>query len=106
MFTNVGGLTEQSMTRLDCVSSDMALHREAAVESCCWDNPCKLAALMNLQHNSSNTDLTDRKFCSENVVKKVSFFGLFYTWTRINVYVKGPQEIILKLFLISCSSGR
>lgn len=38
---------EQSITRSDCVSSDMALHREADVVSC-WDRPCKLAALMKL----------------------------------------------------------
>lgn len=41
---------EQSIIRSACVSSDMAVHSEAAVVSCC-DRPCKLAALMNLVEN-------------------------------------------------------
>lgn len=47
MLESVGGLLEQSMTRSEFVSSEIALHREAVVVSC-WDRPCKLAALMNL----------------------------------------------------------
>lgn len=47
VLESVGGLVEQSMVKSDCVSSEMALHREAVVVSC-WDRPCRLAALMNL----------------------------------------------------------
>lgn len=34
VLVSVGGLVEQSMIRSECVSSEMALHREAAVVSC------------------------------------------------------------------------
>lgn len=53
VLERVGGLVEQSITRSDCVSSEIALHREAVVVSC-WDRPCKLAALMNLVQSTRN----------------------------------------------------
>lgn len=53
VLEKVGGVVEQSMIRSDCVSSEMALHRDAAVVSC-WDRPCKLAALMNLVQNTTH----------------------------------------------------
>ena len=53
MLESVGGLVEQSMARSVCVSSEIALHREAVVVSC-WDRPCKLAALMNLVQNTAD----------------------------------------------------
>lgn len=55
VLANVGGLVEQSMIKSECVSSEIALHREAAVVSC-WERPCKLAALMNLVHYTTETD--------------------------------------------------
>lgn len=53
LLESVGGLVEQSMIRSECVSSEIALHREAAVVSC-WERPCKLAALMNLAQDTTD----------------------------------------------------
>lgn len=52
VLRSVGGLLEQSMIKSEWASSEMALHRDAAVVSC-WDRPCKLAALMNLVKNEA-----------------------------------------------------
>lgn len=47
VLLRVGGLVAQSTVTSECISSEIALHKDAAVVSC-WDKPCRLAALMNL----------------------------------------------------------
>lgn len=70
VFRMVGGLVEQSMIRSECVSSDRALHREAVVESC-WESPCRLAALMNLE-NTTNRHLTANRDSYKHKYKEIN----------------------------------